>query len=135
MKNTFLILSVVSALLVSVIYSPSASAVDEVTTDCSYTKDKKTAFCSTSDSEDVYRCDKQKNGTWKCGTISRATSSIPQDLKDAVVDAKTADEPSRNLDNKLNVSDFSPFENKLPSSETTKEHSSSSDEPNEPPVE
>jgi hypothetical protein len=121
--------------LVTAFYSSSAFAVDEVTTDCSYTKDKKTAFCSTSDSEDVYRCDKQKNGSWKCGKLAAAAGgSAPQDLKNAVIDAKTDDEPFKNLNSKLNASDFSPFENnKLQSSETTKVPSSS-DEPKEPSV-
>ena len=44
---------------------------------CSYTKDKKTSFCSDNDptNNDVWRCDKQKNGTRKCGKTPRESGS------------------------------------------------------------
>ena len=51
---------------------------------CSYTKDKKTAFCSDNDptNNDLWRCDKQKNGTWKCGKVVEQQSgpNLPGDL-------------------------------------------------------
>lgn len=58
---------------------------------CSYTKDKKTSFCSDNDptNNDVWRCDKQKNGTWKCGKIPRESgSNLPTDLGKALNLAK-----------------------------------------------
>src|SRR5213594_763323 len=88
MKTTFVILSIVSTLLVAAIYSSSvAFGAQEYVMSCSYTKDKKTSFCSDNDPEnnDVWRCDKQKNGTWKCDKLPAARGgSIPPDLSKAL---------------------------------------------------
>ena len=54
---------------------------------CSYTEDKKTSFCSDNDltNNDVWRCDKQNYGTWKCGKIPRESGpSLPTDFKRAL---------------------------------------------------
>ena len=86
------ILSATLAVLLAVIYSTSASAVDEYVMSCSYTKDKKTSFCSDNDptNNDVWRCDKQKNGTWKCGKTAASTATaVPPDLKNAISKAQS----------------------------------------------
>jgi hypothetical protein len=61
-------------------------------TTCSYTKNKKTAFCTNDDPSDntVWRCDKQKNGTWRCGALAREKTSIPTGLSDALNKARIA---------------------------------------------
>jgi hypothetical protein len=46
------ILSVALTALTTTFYGLSVFAGDEISTDCSYSKDSKTAFCSTSDSGD-----------------------------------------------------------------------------------
>jgi hypothetical protein len=89
------ILSITMATLLTAVYSSSAfgAAADTYTMSCSYTKDKKTAFCSDNDptNNDVWRCDKQKNGTWKCGkTVSQSSTSLPTDLKKGLELAKTS---------------------------------------------
>jgi len=89
------ILSITMATLLTAVYSSSAfgAAADTYTMSCSYTKDKKTAFCSDNDptNNDVWRCDKQKNGTWKCGkTVSQSSTSLPTDLKKGLDLAKTS---------------------------------------------
>jgi len=89
------ILSITMATLLMAVYSSSAfgAAADTYTMSCSYTKDKKTAFCSDNDptNNDVWRCDKQKNGTWKCGkTVSQSSTSLPTDLKKGLDLAKTS---------------------------------------------
>ncbi len=88
MKTTFVILSIVSTLLIGALYSSSAvSGLEEYVMSCSYTKDKKTSFCSDNDpnNNDVWRCDKQKNGTWKCGKIPKESGGgIPPDLSKAL---------------------------------------------------
>ncbi len=81
-------------------------AIDEIITDCSYTKDKKTAFCSTSDSEDVWRCDKQENGTWKCDKLKARASSVPPGLQDAITNAEIGD-TTNNTKGKLNIKNLS----------------------------
>ena len=69
-----------AGLLVSTVHVFAAESAPSV--DCSYTKDKKTAFCTVGDEEDLWRCDKQKNGTWKCGKVPRESGgSLPTDLK------------------------------------------------------
>jgi hypothetical protein len=64
------------------------AADNEYVMSCSYTKDKKTSFCSDNDptNNDLWRCDKQKNGTWKCGKVQEKESgpSLPADLKNAL---------------------------------------------------
>jgi hypothetical protein len=83
-KLTF---GIISALFFAAIYSSSAqifAVENSPTMSCSYTKDKKTAFCSDNDptNNDVWRCDKQKNGTWKCGKIPKESGpNLPTDLK------------------------------------------------------
>ena len=72
-----------AGLLVSTVHVFAAESAPSV--DCSYTKDKKTAFCTVGDEEDLWRCDKQKNGTWKCGKVPRESGgSLPIDLKKAL---------------------------------------------------
>jgi hypothetical protein len=54
---------------------------------CGYTKNRKTAFCLTENegTESLWRCDKQKNGTWKCGEIAaRLSGNVSSALKDAL---------------------------------------------------
>ena len=69
-----------AGLLVSTVHVFAAESAPSV--DCSYTKDKKTAFCTVGDEEDLWRCDKQKNGTWKCGKVPRESGgSLPTELK------------------------------------------------------
>jgi len=88
-------LSIMAVTLSIVLYSSPAlgAAADIYTMSCSYTKDKKTSFCSDNDpsNNDVWRCDKQKNGTWKCGkTVSQSSTSLPTDLKKGLDLAKTS---------------------------------------------
>ena len=67
--------------------SVAFSAVNEYVMSCSYTEDKKTSFCSDNDltNNDVWRCDKQNYGTWKCGKIPRESGpSLPTDFKKAL---------------------------------------------------
>jgi hypothetical protein len=64
--------------------------VAEIKVDCGYTKDKKTAFCVTNNegTEALWRCDKQRNGTWKCAEVPTSSSRIiPPKLRDALVQA------------------------------------------------
>jgi hypothetical protein len=90
MEGKFLMCGIIFGLFVAAIYSSSArvfAAEVAPTMSCSYTKDKKTAFCSDNDPDnnDVWRCDKQKNGTWKCGKVAAATGgSISPDLSKAL---------------------------------------------------
>ena len=79
---------IVFGLFVAAVYTSSARVLgaqdNTYTMSCSYTKDKKTSFCSDNDptNNDVWRCDKQKNGTWKCGKIPRESGpNLPPDLK------------------------------------------------------
>ena len=85
---------IISVLFFAGIYSSLAQifAVENYyVMSCSYTKGKKTLFCSDDDptNNDVWRCDKQKNGTWKCGKIPRESgSNLPTDLGKALNLAK-----------------------------------------------
>ena len=86
MKFALILVFALSAILFTMMYTTSMafSADNEYVMSCSYTKDKKTAFCSDNDptNNDVWRCDKQKNGTWKCGkTVSQMSNGLPTDLK------------------------------------------------------
>ena len=78
------------SILFTAAYSASKvfGADNEYVMSCSYTKDKKTSFCSDNDpsNNDLWRCDKQKNGTWKCGKVQEKESgpSLPTDLKKAL---------------------------------------------------
>ena len=85
MHTKYLILVIISASLVSALYSSSAVFGVEYTMSCSYTKDKKTSFCSDNDptNNDVWRCDKQKNGTWKCDKL-QTSINVPPDLKESL---------------------------------------------------
>ena len=82
--------TIIGGLFLALAYSSSAqvfAADNSYIMSCSYTKDKKTSFCSDNDpsNNDVWRCDKQKNGTWKCGKIPRESGgSLPTDLKKAL---------------------------------------------------
>ncbi len=86
MEGKYLTASIVFGLFVALTYSSSAqvfAADNSYTMSCSYTKDKKTAFCSDNDptNNDLWRCDKQKNGTWKCGKVVAQTGpNLPPDL-------------------------------------------------------
>jgi hypothetical protein len=66
----------------------SAAAYD-ISVDCNYTKNKKTAFCLTNNdgTESLWRCDKKRNGTWKCGEVAvgRMSQDLEPGLKDAVI--------------------------------------------------
>ena len=89
MKFALILVFALSAVLFTMTYTSSRafSADNEYVMSCSYTKDKKTAFCSDNDptNNDVWRCDKQKNGTWKCGKVPRESGgSLPIDLKKAL---------------------------------------------------
>ncbi len=110
MDIKIIVFGFISALLVIVFYSSSVFvfSADNITTDCSYTKDKKTAFCSTSDSDDVWRCDKQKNDTWKCDKL-KASSNMPSTLKDALINAKIGETKTDSKNEKLNGKDSSPL--------------------------
>jgi hypothetical protein len=56
----------------------------DIKVDCDYSKNKKIAWCVTDKS--AWRCDKQKNGSWKCEEIAgRLSSDVPDKLKDAVL--------------------------------------------------
>ena len=61
-------------------------AADENQTDCSYTKDKKTAFCTVGDNDTVWRCDKNKDGkTCRCEALpTEAPADVPTDIKNAL---------------------------------------------------
>ncbi|MDP9305304.1 MAG: hypothetical protein M3O68_03050 [Thermoproteota archaeon] len=90
MDSKYLTATIIGGLFVALAYSSSAqvfAADNSYIMSCSYTKDKKTSFCSDNDpsNNDVWRCDKQKNGTWKCGKIPRESGgSLPTDLKKAL---------------------------------------------------
>ena len=90
MESKYLTATIIGGLFVALAYSSSAqvfAADNSYVMSCSYTKDKKTSFCSDNDpsNNDVWRCDKQKNGTWKCGKIPRESGgSLPTDLKKAL---------------------------------------------------
>ena len=88
MKLELIMVSVLSSIIFTSAYASSiAFSADSYVMSCSYTKDKKTSFCSDNDptNNDVWRCDKQKNGTWKCGKIPRESGpSLPGDLKNAL---------------------------------------------------
>ena len=95
MKFALILVFALVAVLFTTAYTSSRafSADNEYVMSCSYTKDKKTAFCSDNDptNNDVWRCDKQKNGTWKCGkTVSQSSTSLPTDLKKGLDLAKTS---------------------------------------------
>ena len=77
----------ISALLVATTCDPCVSAEPAPNVNCYYSKDKKTAFCSTDDPDDqtVWRCDKHKNGTWSCGALPPL--KMTSHLKDAVIKA------------------------------------------------
>ena len=88
MEKKYLMFGIVFGLFVAAVYTSSARVLgaqdNTYTMSCSYTKDKKTSFCSDNDptNNDVWRCDKQKNGTWKCGKIPRESGpNLPPDLK------------------------------------------------------
>lgn len=88
MESKYLMFGIVFGLFVAAVYSSSARVLaaqdNTYTMSCSYTKDKKTAFCSDNEptNNDVWRCDKQKNGTWKCGKIPKESGpNLPTDLK------------------------------------------------------
>jgi hypothetical protein len=88
-KITTIAIVLVSAGLIS-----SASLAAPISVECSYTKDKKTAFCTTNNegTESLWRCDKQSNGTWKCGEVKDAAgleSDVEPGLRDAVIGAAT----------------------------------------------
>ena len=134
MKSSFVILSIVCTLLIAATYSSSARvfAVENTyTMSCSYTKDKKTAFCSDNDptNNDLWRCDKQKNGTWKCGKVVAMTGGgLPSDLKKGLTDAQSVtQEPTKNFKNKLNSSDFSSLETQNTPTKNMKDKLNSSD--------
>jgi len=116
------ILSVALGTLLTTIYSSSAfgAAADTYTMSCSYTKDKKTAFCSDNDptNNDVWRCDKQKNGTWKCGkTVSQSSTGLPTDLKKglnlAKIDSANATTASPQKDFSSKKGDFLKGDNQI----------------------
>ena len=94
MNKKNLMFGIISVLFFVGIYSSSAqifAVENNYVMSCSYTKDKKTSFCSDNDptNNDVWRCDKQKNGTWKCGKIPRESgSNLPADLGKALNLAK-----------------------------------------------
>jgi hypothetical protein len=84
--------------------SVAFSVDNEYVMSCSYTNDKKTSFCSDNDltNSDVWRCDKQNYGTWKCGKIPRESGpSLPTDFKKAFDlasgSAVTTASPSKDL--------------------------------------
>ena len=89
-KRIFVTVLFALTMSVSFAFISSNSTVWAVETSCTYTPDKKTAFCST-DEEDatVYRCEQQKGGkTWKCNPLpaelSTDNTDTPINLKDAV---------------------------------------------------
>lgn len=90
MNLSLVIIFVLTSAIFSATYFSSLvfAADNEYTMSCSYTKDKKTAFCSDNDptNNDLWRCDKQKNGTWKCGKVVEQQSgpNLPGDLKKAL---------------------------------------------------
>lgn len=94
MNGKNLTFGIISVLFFAGIYSSSTqifAVENNYVMSCSYTKDKKTSFCSDNDptNNDVWRCDKQKNGTWKCGKIPRESgSNLPTDLGKALNLAK-----------------------------------------------
>ena len=60
-------------------------------TSCSFNKKKTVAFCTNDDPGDhtLWRCDKQKNGSWKCsGTQVHKMTSVPTGLSDALNEAR-----------------------------------------------
>lgn len=65
----------------------------EETVVCTTLKDKKTTFCFSKDGDDeqLWRCDKQRNGTWKCVEVkgrpnpNSMNGDVPPDLRATVV--------------------------------------------------
>jgi hypothetical protein len=79
-SNAFLVIFA-SFLVCSTTFIPFSRAANNTSSDttCNYTKDKKTAFCSCQEDDcTVYRCEKQRNKTWKCGAIPKV--SLPTNL-------------------------------------------------------
>ena len=91
--NTITAKFVLPAVLAVAICGLGVSVAYAFETSCSYTKNKKTAFCTNDDPDDhtLWRCDKQKNGTWKCvGIQVQKLTSEPTALKDALNKARIA---------------------------------------------
>jgi hypothetical protein len=68
----------------------SSSALAEITVDCSYSPNKKVSFCLTNENgeQHLWRCDKQKNGTWRCSEVVVERTEEPN-LKSAATEAAT----------------------------------------------
>jgi len=81
MNTNIVIFTVISTLLVGVIYSSSTPAVLADVSCIDY--DKKTKVCATSGG-DMYDCVKQDDGKWKCTKIPSA--NVPPGLSDALDD-------------------------------------------------
>jgi hypothetical protein len=74
------------SILVSAGIMGTLSPAAAIEVSCTYTQNKKTAFCSTDISGDtVWRCDKKKGGTWSC--VQLAARAAPAPLKNAVTGA------------------------------------------------
>ena len=81
MNTNIVIFTVISTLLVGVLYSSSTPVVLADVSCIDY--DKKTKVCATSGGE-MYDCVKQDDGKWKCTKIPSA--NIPPGLSDALDD-------------------------------------------------
>jgi hypothetical protein len=91
--NTITAKFVLPAVLVVTICALGVSVGYAFETTCTYTKGKKTAFCSNDDPDDntVWRCDKRKNGTWHCDALPKEKmTSAPTALSDALNKARIA---------------------------------------------
>jgi len=75
--NTITAKFVLPAVLAIAFYGLGVSVGYAIETDCTYTKDKGTAFCSTNDNgaQNVWRCDKHSDGNWSCVKILRREPS------------------------------------------------------------
>jgi hypothetical protein len=84
MDTKFMILLVISALFVAAIYSSSTSVVFAATS-CIIVGN--TAICAFDDSDfgGLYKCEYQKDETWKCEKV-KASANIPPGLTDALND-------------------------------------------------
>jgi hypothetical protein len=84
---------VLPAVLAVAICGLGVSVASAFETSCSFNKKKTVAFCTNDDPDDktLWRCDKQKNGTWKCfGTQVQKLTSAPTALRDALDKARIA---------------------------------------------
>ena len=95
MNIKIVIFAIISALLVTAIYSSSKPFVYGVTINCAYSKDKTKATCTVNDTDITrWACEKLKDGeNWTCvqiKTVKEGSSSISPELRESIVKAQEA---------------------------------------------